>query len=439
MKRGNAIALRWQIVVRVILLLMALMICDFCAPRSNRYPRGGEKSYHKPYSQKEEELKATMFLFHGLNNTTFLYYKIKSEQLLYSKGDTGSRYLANVKVNYILRSSPDARQVIDSGAFFIQDQDTQVPAGKLVTGYFPLNVKDSVDLYLEAKLLDLKSRKAGARYIHCYKMDVYSQQNFLVRDTFGNVIFSNKIAQGNVCRVSNQRAAFSFASVSLYHTDYSLPPPPYSSHEPNLYPAIPDSVFDIFPADSHNFQLNIRTQGLYFIRLDAKGGGGCMLLGVEPNFPLVQNRDQMIAATRFIMNKDEYAQMVGAADKKAAIEKFWLGIGGNQDRARQLIKRYYGRVQDANTLFTSHIEGWKTDMGMIYIIFGSPTNTYKTAGMETWQYGQEGTPGSVSFQFEKVMNPFSENCYKLRRNPNFRDPWILAADNWREGRVSLDD
>ena len=152
----------------------------------------------------------------------------------------------------------------------------------------------------------------------------------------------------------------------------------------------------------------------------------------------MQSHAQMIAASRFIMNKEEYQKLVDAPDKQTAIESFWMGLAGNGDRAKELIKRYYNRVQDANTFFSSHMEGWKTDMGMIYIIYGTPAKTYKTNNMETWEYNIQNAP-PLTFRFEKINNPFSENRYKLQRSPQYKDPWTIAVSSWREGRVYLED
>ncbi|HEX7413258.1 MAG TPA: GWxTD domain-containing protein, partial [Bacteroidia bacterium] len=221
--------------------------------------------------------------------------------------------------------------------------------------------------------------------------------------------------------------------------DYSLPPPPFSQREPSPYPSIPDSSFYVKSYDGHSIPLQVAKQGVYFIRLDsASNTSGCTIMGVEQNFPKVLSHIQMIAATRFILSKEEYQKLMSASDKQAAIDKFWLDLAGNKERARELIKCYYNRVQDANSFFTSHIEGWKTDMGMVYIIFGAPNKTYKTQQMETWVYGNEGTPNSVTFRFEKINNLFSDTNFKLIRNASYKDPWYIAVNNWRDGHVYLD-
>src|SRR5205085_2026998 len=90
-----------------------------------------------------------------------------------------------------------------------------------------------------------------------------------------------------------------------------------------------------------------------------------------------------------------------------------LGIGGSNERARELLKRYYGRVKEANRNFTSYCEGWKTDRGMIFIIFGPPVNVYHSRRDEVWVYGNEANPGALRFIFNKLENRLK--FFRLRR------------------------
>lgn len=420
-------------------ILIAFLLV-FVSCNTNK-PRSREKTYNKPYHKEktDNELQANLFLYHGINNTSFLYYKINNAQLLYKKIDTNQYFSSRIRVSYKFMSKANDRQIIDSGTVYIEDKNPGQPQTRDLTGYIPFTVNDGQDSYLELFVQDLFGKRNQTYYIHCDKQAIYTQQNFLFQSANKDILFTNKIETGTTIEVSNSRATFSKARIDFFANDNSLPPPPFSQKEPMLYPAIPDSTFYISAADGHNFSLKIANRGIYFIRLDSSNNGGCLLLGVEQNFPKVQSHAQMIASSRFIMSKDEYQKLIDATDKQAAIESFWLGLAGSQDRAREMIKHYYGRVQEANRFFTSHIEGWKTDMGMVYIVFGAPTKTYKTTDMETWVYGQEGTPNSVTFRFDKINNPFSDNCFKLQRGVQFKDPWTIAAQNWREGRVNMED
>ena len=61
----------------------------------------------------------------------------------------------------------------------------------------------------------------------------------------------------------------------------------------------------------------------------------------------------------------------------------------------ELMEEYFGRVEYANDHFAHHIEGWKTDMGMVYILFGSPNNVdrhpfeHNSKPYEVWYYYEQ--------------------------------------------------
>jgi GWxTD domain-containing protein len=120
---------------------------------------------------------------------------------------------------------------------------------------------------------------------------------------------------------------------------------------------------------------------------------------------------------------------------KDAVDKFWLNKINSNERARNLIINYYSRVQLANDLFTSHVEGWKTDRGLISIIFGSPNYVRKNKHYETWIYGNDHNSNTIKFTFEKIKNPFSSNDFFLKRSYAYKTPWYIAVENWRSGKV----
>ena len=105
------------------------------------------------------------------------------------------------------------------------------------------------------------------------------------------------------------------------------------------------------------------------------------------------------------------------------------------ERAREVIKAYYNRVQNANEFFTSYDEGWKTDRGIIYIIYGPPNVAKKYGYSETWIYGEENSYKSINFNFVKVLNHFSDNDYVLIRSETYKDEYYKMADLLREGRI----
>ena len=85
--------------------------------------------------------------------------------------------------------------------------------------------------------------------------------------------------------------------------------------------------------------------------------------------------------------------------------------------------------------YTSHKEGWKTDRGLVYTIFGQPSNIYKTPNEEKWSYGLSNSNLEFNFKFTKKRNPLSDNDFTLERDVNMKDIWQKAVETWRKGKV----
>ncbi len=118
-----------------------------------------------------------------------------------------------------------------------------------------------------------------------------------------------------------------------------------------------------------------------------------------------------------------------------AIERFWIDAAGDRERAREAIRIYYGRVETANRFFTSVVEGWRSDRGLVNIIFGTPTSIYKSDLSETWIYGEENNLMSLTFTFVKGKSAFSDNDLVLNRDPLLKGAWYRNVESWRNGRV----
>jgi GWxTD domain-containing protein len=166
---------------------------------------------------------------------------------------------------------------------------------------------------------------------------------------------------------------------------------------------------------------------------------GLTLFTVDETFPGVGSSLEMIKCTRYIMFKEEFENCRDAVDKKKAIDDFWLGIGGSQERAKELLRRYYGRVKEANKLYSSYTQGWKSDRGMIFIVLGPPANTFRNKNNEVWVYGNDANPNALRFIFNRTENPFSDNDYIMERSIMYKDSYHTAVEYWRQGLVYFDN
>jgi GWxTD domain-containing protein len=82
-------------------------------------------------------------------------------------------------------------------------------------------------------------------------------------------------------------------------------------------------------------------------------------------------------------------------DKRKRFLEFWAKRDPEPSTTRnELMEEYYSRVAFANQNYTHYLEGWRTDMGMIFIRFGTPDNVerhpfeYNVKPYEIWYYYQ---------------------------------------------------
>ena len=147
-------------------------------------------------------------------------------------------------------------------------------------------------------------------------------------------------------------------------------------------------------------------------------------------FPEIGSVEQMRESLRYITTDAEFQEM-HRQPARVAVDDFWVKVTGHPERALQQIKRYYSRVEDANRFFTLSGEGWKSDRGMIYIVYGPPSVVYKNAQSEEWTYGETGNPMSVRFMFNLETADANLSDYILVRSDSYRSSWHLAVSNWR--------
>ncbi|NHZ85169.1 MAG: GWxTD domain-containing protein [Planctomycetia bacterium] len=110
---------------------------------------------------------------------------------------------------------------------------------------------------------------------------------------------------------------------------------------------------------------------------------------------LISNFDEALQQMRYILNSKERAEIKKVQSKKREelFKKLWKRRDPTPDTVvNELMNEYYKRVAYANIHFDSFIDGWQTDRGMIYIIFGPPDDIEHTVlsqiqnTTEIWYY-----------------------------------------------------
>jgi GWxTD domain-containing protein len=423
--------------MRYFIILLSFFICGFtCTPTKKLSNQNMAGIYRKEL----QALLPEVSVYHLSTDVTQLHFKIKAKELLYTRGFGETDFRCNVSVSGVLKYSYESTEVLDSTSVRITDTNPENTSNKEFIGVLNIRARAWDNFLLEVTVSDLNRNAYSITYVRINKYDNVNAQNFFVTYADDQLpAFQQHVELNKKLNIEYTEPHKTKLFVRYYNRNFPIAAPPFSIDPPKPFEYRADSTFTISTNDSGRFVFTCAKTGFYHIQVDTAKKEGLSLFSFYPNFPEINSTDQLIGPLRYLMSKQEFDAMITSSNKKAAIEEFWVKVGGSQDRAKELIKKYYTRVKDANMFFTSYLEGWKSDRGMIYIVHGPPNAIYKTSNSESWVYGEENNLMSVTYTFVKVKNPFSDNDYILERQNEYKNGWFRAVDIWRQGRVYVDN
>ena len=376
-------------------------------------------------------------IYHSALDTSEVNFRIKTNNLQYTTDNASSQYKGKIKVSYLLYKAFESNELIDSASTVIEDI-TETPRKNAIYGNLNIKVKYPNKYLLKIVAKDVYGKQEVEDYIQIDKSNHYNRQNFKVIAYENDMpIFRNYIHEGETVYVTyNNLTNKKKVHKKFYTRDFQVAPPPFSVYNPKPFDYVTnrESIITLNSQDTIEFTPTER--GFYHFLPDSSDREGLTLYQFAEGFPAVDDVDELVSALRFITSKKEFKELRESESKKKVLDDFWLKVAHNQVRARELIRSYYNRVQNANYYFSSFKEGWKTDRGIIYIVFGPPSVVYKSSGAESWIYGEQNNYLSVTFNFNKANNPFTDNDFQLQRSPIYKNQWYRNVDAWRQGRIS---
>jgi GWxTD domain-containing protein len=381
------------------------------------------------YDGSLEVLYPEAFIYHSGADSSTCFFRVPSSNLLTVKN--AEQFEVKLQVYFELYAGFGVKAYIDSGSIsLVQNAGDSL---KWLEGSFAFPMQFGSDAVLKVRYRDPNRKAESLQLLNCRKSNHRDAQSYLLTDGSGHPLFQNFLTQGGVFSITSAVDSTPMFWVRCYFHRYPFALPPFNTGADYYFNYTADSVFTI--ARNEIGHLKIEKYGFYFFQSDSSVKKGKTIFVFGNKFPVVSRAEELIEPTRYLTMQKEYEALRDAKDKKAAADQFWLTLAGDPDRAREAIRIYYSRVQDANVLFTSFMEGWKTDRGMIYIIFGPPRSVFRDEHVESWSYyTNPGTPELV-FSFKKMGNPFTDEDYSLLRDGHFENSWFLAVEEWRQGRI----
>ena len=215
--------------------------------------------------------------------------------------------------------------------------------------------------------------------------------------------------------------------IDFYKAKFSISSPPFAEKDQKADRFMfPDSTFTI----ESSKEIPITKEGLYLVQEDTSAAEGFAFRAVNAAFPKFTKVEDLAAPLIFICTKPEHEELLAAKGDKAKFDKVILDITRDKERAKNFMRSYFRRVELANLYFSSYKEGWKTDRGMIFLIFGLPDEVSRNGQNEVWYYKNYQT----HFTFVRTGSIYDPAQYTLIRNTIYMETWFNTIDLWRKSR-----
>lgn len=216
--------------------------------------------------------------------------------------------------------------------------------------------------------------------------------------------------------------------ISYYNDNFPAALPPFAEAQGRVSQGMKtDSTFTLPGGQEMGFSKT----GLYLVQTDTNATEG-LAFRVEDDYPRLGKIPSLAGPLMYICTKQEYDRLALAKNDKRSFDRIILSITNDTDRARKLMRSYFRKVELANQYFTSYKEGWKTDRGMVFVIFGLPDEVYKFSDREVWSYKNDLY--KVTFNFAKSSSIFDPENYVLIREKKYQETWYEVIDLWRSAR-----
>lgn len=405
-----------------------LLACGGTAPMMQR------NNLAQLYDRGAGAIRLNARIYHEGPERSVVHYKINTSDLLY-KSDGQGPFKANARLSYATYATPDARQMIDSASTMITDRGDGPNEERELIGSLELRRKPGDSFTMVVTVRDLNREGEGKAIIHVADgISAWTQSYMTIDPVNGLPLFTDHLPLGRPVSMRCERCSGDSVRVARFTLPAKLPSPVFTNEPRDRNDPAPDSSFSAWADENGRIDLGPLGTGTYLFKTKGDTAGYAVHV-LEQAYPYAERPHDLLGPLRFITSTQEFERISKAVDPRRAVERFWLDATGDRERAREAIRIYYGRVENANRHFSAGVEGWRTDRGLVHIIFGTPTSIYRTAQGESWTFGEESNLMSLTFNFTRRRSGLTSNDYILQRDPMLKGAWYRNVESWRNGRV----
>jgi len=410
-----------------------IMVLVSCNSSQNTLKR--EMNLADIYNPSRYSLHPDFSTFHINDSSTIVYLRIYPSELLFSQANEEGKSLARFTISYKLLEYYESKinSIVSDSAMFERTLNEE----NVKNTYFsalPLKAKNDYKYVLQINIKDEFRQTQSLSNLIIDKTDPFNRQNFqLLSSANSYPTFTYIFSKEEEFLIKFNQRNYDSIIVDYYNLDRTLPRPIFSNTPQIRMSAFPDTSWVLPYRDTSIFSLN--KPGIYMYKMEREAKSGLTLYNFGEDFPRLKNADDMLGPLVYLTSSAEFRDLRLKPNRKLAIDNYWLDIAGNNDDARELIRVYYNRVLFSNLYFTSYKEGWKTDRGMVYVIFGAPDLLEKNPDEEKWFYRSKRSGSKIEFRFVRNNTPLSFDDFILDRNSASSAIWSQAVESWKRGKI----
>ena len=414
--------------LKSIILIFTVIFLSACVTTQ---PVNKKGNYSMHYNPVQSSLHPEYLILQESPNKIRLYFKLNTRELRFSKANSDAELRAEIKISFLVAPSFTDKTIIDSAS-----QNIKIKYNKnqkeLVT-FFELNTEQLENFIVYTKIKDKYSGKQSKHFTRGKNIKKDNKYQYILKYINGKPIFKSFINIQDTITVKHTNHDLSFLHVKYYSKDFEAAKAPFNTAKADSGKLVPDSVYKLPVKNWQSVFVPYKT-GLYRFQSDTSEQGGILLFVGHKDYPNYTLAKHLTGPIRYLTTTAEYDSITTSDNKKLEIDKFWINTTGNYDKARHLIRIWYTRAKYSNLYFSSYKEGWKTDRGMIYIMFGPPDILNYTNEGERWFYRSKANNG-IEFIFKKQNTNISSTDFSLIRSSKYSNFWYSAAKSWRSGTI----
>ena len=410
--------------------LLAILAYPFLHSCVRVYSPNNSQSSASFYNPSEATLHPEFNVFHKDDEVSDLNLKLYPNEMKFVQLGDKQPLTAKVKIHYEMYPSYKNPQIQDSATVYLKISKTKSSAP--IASFIHMKIKKGTSCIIAVEVVDVYSRHSAITVLSVDKTNDFGKQNYTATYMNHQTIFDSNVSASDTIFVSYKNPNLQKMYVSYFKRRFPLALPPHLVTAIDSLMYRPDTTL-VYPYPG-NLETRQAKTGYYLYRSDTTQKVGYGLATFYKNFPFSKKPYELIDPLQYITTKKEFLKLKEQnTNIKETLDNFWLKFGGTPDKARELIRIYYNRVLYANLYFSAHTEGWRTDRGMIYMIYGPPYTVSKTDQQEIWNYSENRNNSTMSFTFNKIDNPLTDNYYVLKRLAQYQSSWQDAVMSWRSG------